>query len=242
MAPEVKRHAIGETLAHARLKRLSMIWAQTRGYSACATEVSLPRCRFRADVAAFCESREGNCAAIFECKQTLADLHRDDCDSTVARQRLQVADSRKQIIERNLRIHYPSLRTGDSLFADFDFFNFSALGHRNYNAVTQQSTALRRRLSNCTKFEKLVRYRCANLFYLVIGARLQSQMVELPAGWGLLVERGDILELEQKPIWQQMAAPEQTRFLRRIASAGMRALNRELGITAETIGSSWRSG
>ena len=45
--------ARGETAAHARLKRLALIWAQARGYSACAVEVTLPRCRFRADIAAY---------------------------------------------------------------------------------------------------------------------------------------------------------------------------------------------
>jgi hypothetical protein len=43
----------GETAAHRQLKRLSVLWAQAQGYSACALEVSLPRCRYRADVAAF---------------------------------------------------------------------------------------------------------------------------------------------------------------------------------------------
>ena len=43
----------GETAAHRELKRLALLWAQAQGYSACALEVSLPRCRYRADVAAY---------------------------------------------------------------------------------------------------------------------------------------------------------------------------------------------
>ena len=43
----------GETEAHVRLKRLALLWAQANGYSACAAEVSLPQCRYRADVAAY---------------------------------------------------------------------------------------------------------------------------------------------------------------------------------------------
>lgn len=38
----------GETEAHARLKRRALIWAQAHGYSACALEVGLPHCRYRA--------------------------------------------------------------------------------------------------------------------------------------------------------------------------------------------------
>ena len=43
----------GETAAHSHLKRLAFLWAQAQGYSACAMEVSLPQCRYRADVAAY---------------------------------------------------------------------------------------------------------------------------------------------------------------------------------------------
>jgi competence CoiA-like predicted nuclease len=43
----------GETEAHIRLKRLTLLWAQANGYSVCGLEVSLPRCRYRADVVAY---------------------------------------------------------------------------------------------------------------------------------------------------------------------------------------------
>lgn len=42
-----------ETARHAQLKRLAFLWAQAQGYSACAMEVALPQCRYRADVAAY---------------------------------------------------------------------------------------------------------------------------------------------------------------------------------------------
>ncbi len=35
-------NAHGETAKHTQLKRLAFLWAQARGYSACALEVSLP--------------------------------------------------------------------------------------------------------------------------------------------------------------------------------------------------------
>jgi hypothetical protein len=58
-----------ETLIHARLKRLALLWAQGQGYSACALEVSLPHCRYRADVAAYRpQPSEVGSTAIFECK------------------------------------------------------------------------------------------------------------------------------------------------------------------------------
>src|SRR5437762_5470274 len=78
----------GETARHARLKRLAFLWAQARGYSACALEVSLAGCRYRADVAAYRPDRnESGTTAIFECKQALVDLRRDNGSSAATRER-----------------------------------------------------------------------------------------------------------------------------------------------------------
>ena len=225
----------GETAAHAELKRLACIWAQAHGYSACAVEVSLPHIRFRADVAAFRESREGDRTAIFECKQSLPDLRRDDCDSSRARERLEFLQKRRAVIERNLRVHYPTLRTGESLFPDYDAWDFGALRHRAYSRVLRNGAALAQRLVDCTKFEKLAHYHCANLCYLVIAESLRDVIIEIPRGWGLLVRTGAALELVQKPAWHDITAEARLHFLRRVAAAATRALNRELAITREQI-------
>jgi hypothetical protein len=225
----------GETFTHARLKRLACIWAQADGYSACAVEVSLPHCRFRADVAAFREDREGDRAVIFECKQTLADLRRDNCDSVHAREQLDGLQRRRDVMERNLRVHYPTLRTGESLFPDYDAWDFSELNHRGYSGVLRNGAALEHRLIDCTKFEKLARYHCANLFYLVIAEPLRSVGFEVPCGWGVLVEKGAALALTRKPVWHDVTAENQKRFLRRVATAATRAINRELEITVTEL-------
>jgi hypothetical protein len=229
MAAQLNRRS--ETAVHTGLKRLAMIWAQARGYSACALEVHLPHCRFRADVAAFREHRDGDRAAIFECKQSLSDLRRDNCNSAAALDRLQAVETRREIIERNLRVHYPTLGTGDSLFSDFETFDFSQLDHHGYSCVTRDAAGLRQRLISCTKFEKLAQYRCANLFYLVIAESLHEIGFELPRGWGLLIKKNATLELAQKPVWHEMTAENKMRFLRHLATAATRALNRELKIT-----------
>src|SRR5206468_2343261 len=101
----------GETDQHARLKRLAFLWTQAQGFSVCAMEVGLPKCRYRADVAA-CrpQPKQIGTTAIFECKQVLCDLRRDNCRTDAARQRLEAICQRRQILETRLRAHYPSLR------------------------------------------------------------------------------------------------------------------------------------
>jgi hypothetical protein len=158
-----------ETDTHVRLKRLALLWAQANGYSACAAEVSLPQCRYRADVAAYRpQPKQPGVTAVFECKQALPDLLRDNCRSDETRERLRSVSRRRDVLEKHLRIHYPTLRTGDSLFPEYDSHDFSAIGHHSYSRVLREFTALQNRLSSGRKFESLVRFRCANLFFLVL--------------------------------------------------------------------------
>jgi hypothetical protein len=225
----------GETETHARLKRLALIWAQQNGYSACAMEVSLPRCRYRADVAAYRPAKiEMGTTAVFECKQCLVDLRRDNgCTATTTR-RLEKVHARREVLERNLRVHYPALRVHESLFAEFDSHNFEAIDHRGYKQVLRQTRALQNRLFDCTKFETLIRYRCANLFFLVLPRDLFRE-AEIPIGWGALVESNGSLELVRKPVWHDVDPQHQLRLLERIARAGTRAINRQVDFSYEIL-------
>jgi hypothetical protein len=231
--PVVARRS--ETEAHIRLKRLALLWAQSNRYTACAAEVSLPQCRYRADVAAYrSRPREQTVTAIFECKQALPDLRRDNCETTATRERLRSLSRRREVLEKYLRIHYPTLRTGDSLFAEYDSHDFEAIGHHGYRRVLRESAALQNRLYGGTKFECLVRYRCANLFFLVLPNELFRD-AEAPAGWGVLVELGGALELVRKPAWHDNLEQARVRLLQRIAAAGTRQFNRAFAISREDI-------
>lgn len=232
-APVVTRRS--ETETHVRLKRLALLWAQANGYSACAAEVTLPQCRYRADVAAYrVRLRERTVTAIFECKQARADLRRDNCQAATTRERLQSLARRREVLEKYLRIHYPTLRTGDSLFAEYDSHDFDAIGHQGYRRILRESAALENRLHGGTKFECLARYGCANLFFLVLPNEL-FRGTDAPSGWGVLVEREGTLNLVRKPAWHDNAAETRIRLLQRIAVAGTRQFNRAFAITREEI-------
>ena len=198
-------------------------------------EVTLPRCRYRADVAAYRPERNGlGSTAIFECKQALPDLRRDNCSTDPTRKRLEKVHLRRLVLEKHLRVHYPNLRIDDSLFSEFASHDFSAIGHRGYARVLREQGALQNRLFDCTKFETLVRYRCANLFFLVLPNELFHEP-EIPIGWGALVELDGGLALMRKPVWQESATEKRLRLLQRIAAAGTRTLNRQLEITFEDV-------
>ena len=229
------RGAGAETERHAGLKRLAFLWVQTQGYSACAMEVSLPKCRYRADVAAYRPApKKIGSTAIFECKQALCDLRRDNCQSDAARQRLEAICRRRQLLENRLRSHYPTLRNGDCLFPEFDLPDVTVIGHRGYARLLRELSALQNCLYNCTKFDRLVRYRCANLYFLVLSKELFRDS-EIPVGWGALVESDGALTLTRKPIWHETKGEEHIRLLHRIAAAGTRVINRKLEITFDDI-------
>jgi hypothetical protein len=228
-------NAYGETARHSRLKRLAFLWAQAHGYSACAMEVTLPRSRYRADVAAYRpQAKKIGSTAIFECKQALCDLRRDNCHSNIARQRLEAICRRRQILETRLRVHYPNLRNGDSLFPEFDSHDFTAIGHRGYARVLSELKAQQNRLYDCTKFDKLTRYRRANLYFLVLPKELFRDS-EVPVGWGALVESNGALTLIRRPVWQETTPENRIHFLQRVAAAGTRAFNRQLEITFDEV-------
>jgi len=224
----------GETAAHQRLKRITLLWAQAQGFTACALEVTLPRCRYRADVVGYRPAADNGVTAIFECKQARCDLRRDNCCSEITRSRLETVCRRRQVLEKHLRIHYPSLRISDSLFPEFDSHDFQAIGHHNYGRVLRELNALQNRLYDCTKFERLTRYRCANLFFLVVTADVFDD-AEVPIGWGALVESNETLTLVRKPVWHDIGKPQSLSILQRIATTGTRRLNRQLGITFDDV-------
>jgi hypothetical protein len=198
-------------------------------------EVSLPKCRYRADVASYRRTpKKIGSTAIFECKQTLCDLRRDNYQSDATRQRLETIWQRRQLLERRLRAHYPNLRTGDSLFPEFDLPDLTVIGHRGYARLLRELRALQNRLYDCTKFDKLLRYRCANLYFLVLPEDLFRDS-EIPVGWGALVENDGALTLVRKPIWHETTAECHIRLLHRIAVAGTRVMNRKLEITFDDI-------
>src|SRR5204862_3493115 len=118
---------------------------------------------------------------------------------------------------------------GDSLFPEWDTHHLRAIEHRGYARVPRELAALQARLRGGRKFEKLIRYGCANLFFLVMPAELLRE-AEAPLGWGVLVQRESALMLHRKPVWHESAEPTRLRVLQKIAAAGTRQMNRRLKI------------
>jgi hypothetical protein len=237
-----------ETERHLELKRLALIWAQAHGYRAAAAEVSLPNYRFRLDVAAYRPDRVRvaqaggrlrqqsavGVTAVFECKASRPDFLRDAQSLRFTAERLERLHKRRCRIEEELLIHYPSISNGDSLFQEYHSVDFQRPGHERYQRTLRDIQRLNTRLCANTKFDRLVKWGAANLFWVVADAGVIGAH-ELPAGWGLLLSRGDSLEIAIKPLLHPIPEPERLALLHRIALAASRAVNREHGIGFEDL-------
>jgi len=175
-------------------------------------------------------NRSVSCAAIgvtaiFECKVSSLDFRRDARSIIATTERLQILHAKKLKIEDELKIFYPSIRNGDSLFQEFETLNFERPGYERYEKVIGEIRQLSSRLHENTKFEKLTKYGSANLYYLVAAPEVLAPH-ELPVDWGWLRPVGDALELVVKPIWHDVDEDQRLEFLHRIAMTATSARNR----------------
>ena len=141
---------------------------------------------------------------------------------------------RKTRIEQELRLFYPSIRNGDSLFQEFETLNFERPGHERYQRTLDEISRLTSRLYANTKFDKLVKWGAANLFYVVAEPETVAAH-ELPACWGLLVREDTALRLMAKPVLHEIGEPERLSLLHRISLAATRAVNRVHGVTFDDV-------
>lgn len=213
----------GETAAHARLKQLALAWARENGFPIATAEVRLPRSGYRVDVAAYRPARKSQCAAtaVFECKQARADLLKDARAEQPARRELAALLERRDKLEELLATHRPDLRKGESLFPEFDAVDFAAAEHKTYAKVLADIAALQRWLLRGVKFDRIHRYRSADLLYLVAEGDIFAPD-EIPVGWGLLVRRGDALASVRKPVRLRPTDAQHLALLENLAQVATR--------------------
>ena len=189
--------ATGETIAHRELKRLAIAWARAQGCVIAAAEVRVPRSGYRADVAAIGRGAAAK-GAVFECKQARADLLKDAHDDAATRRQLAGLLKRRAKLESLIGLHRPDLRRGESLFPEYDAWDFAGLEHKAYHDLLAEIATLQSRVLAGTKFSKMLRYRSADFLYLVVEDDIFAE-AEIPAGWGLLVRKGEDLDLRRPP-------------------------------------------
>ena len=216
----------GESATHRLLKEVSLRWAWEQGFRSGALEVRAPNSNYRADAAAYRPERQkrGEDAAfgttvIFECKAQRPDYLKDARPEADTRDRLASCQRRMRKLGRLLGTHHPNLRRGETLFPEFDSHDFTDLQHEGYQKLTTEIATLERRLHGKTKFDRMVRYRCANAFYAVVAPEVMSED-EVPAAWGLLLldQESQALTQIRPATWHDVPDQHRLELLQRIAA------------------------
>jgi hypothetical protein len=213
----------GETFEHKELKRLATVWAIEAGFGLCGREIRVPASNFRADVAACRKPVPGSPhpgeTVLFECKQARADLLKDSRPENETRKQLAVLRDRQLELEDLLARHMPSLRHGDSLFPEYDSLDLKGFRHETIRKVRREAETLSRRVFGGTKFDRMVRYRCADFCYLVMAEGLATGYAP-PQGWGILVVEEDHLRLDRRPVRLDADPAQRLALLASIAQKG----------------------
>lgn len=215
-----------ETVAHRELKRLALEWAREQGWVIAAPEVRVPKSGYRADAVAMGRGAAAKCA-VFECKQARADLLKDAHDDAATKRALAALLKRREKLEELIGGHRPDLRRGESLFPEYDAWDFSGLEHKAYHDLLAEIATLQGRVLAGTKFSKMLRYRSADFLYLVVEDDIFAE-AEIPAGWGLLVRVGEALELRRPPVALDAGEVQRRALLEAIALKATRVRVREV--------------
>jgi len=163
--------------------------------------------------------------AVFECKQARADLLKDARREEESRKNVAELGERLKKLEELIGGHRPDLRRGESLFPEYDAWDFSGLEHATHRQVVADLAMWQERLLSGTKFAKLWRWRGADYFYLVSEPEIFAE-AEVPAGWGLLVRCEEELELVRRPVWTEPSEAQRIALLEGIALVATRVRNR----------------
>lgn len=210
--------------AHRRLKEMAREWARARRLVIAAAEVRLPRCTYRADLAAATPRAlaDNACTAVFECKASRADFLRDSARESGAAAEISALAGRLRGLRALIAAHRPDLRRGEELFAEFDAYDLRGLRHETHDRLEASLRTAQRKLHDGTKFARLGRWRAASLLYLVAEEGV-VELPEVPDGWGLLIRRGESLHLDLKPCLNPTNPTERVALLERIAAAASRS-------------------
>ena len=122
-------------------------------------------------------------------------------------ERLKNLEVRRQRLEVLLHVYLPHLANGESLIPEFGSYQLRDNRHERYKKRLREIRISKQGVIDCTKFDRLMSYKIANLHYLVAEEKL-IEPHEVPVGWGLLLRRDDALEIVAKPTRQAIGIEE----------------------------------
>jgi len=202
---------------------MACAWLRQQACDAVACEVRLPLSNFRVDVAGYRAmkgmSAEPGATFAVECKQSRADFLRDAGKESMIIDKRDGSFRRMERLRGLLSTHLPQCRLQQSLFAEYDTYDFSSWRHATWFKLNAEYLRLARKASLGVKFDKIARFGSARFCYLVVSQNVVRSESELPLGWGCLEARRGNLALLNNALPLATSVSARLKLLERIARA-----------------------
>ncbi len=221
--PSVKTRPVNY---HHELRRTVIAWLLAQNPTGLAISVPTRISKFKADVAAFQSniirgrSRPVQ-TVIVEIRSDRKSCWPDCGNHDELLNSLKQKKAIKEQLEAEIRIDEPELRESDTLFDEFQSWDYSRSTSREYQQCRRQVEKLEHALYKGSRFEQLRRTHVADLHYLAVPEGL-VEANEVAFGWGLLYITKDSGIKIVKEAFKRDCPPEnRLHLVMNIAAAGL---------------------
>ncbi len=237
--PAVKKPA--PPLKPFELKQAILGWLIGLDPSGVGTQVPTRISKYQVDVAAFWSAPEKQ---LLKPEKTMIVEIRDDreqcwpdCgDSDKLLRKLREKKEQKAILEAVIRVNEPGLKESDSLFDEYESWNYTASVNQEYQRCLKQIEKIQHSLYKGSRFEQIRRGHVADLLYLAVPAG-EVHADELANGWGLLYidSQHNVTEIK-KAEFQEPPESNRLHLIQGLAAAAMRNVLFAYGIRVSDNG------
>lgn len=223
--PAVKKPA--PPLKPFELKQAILGWLSALAPSGIGTQVPTRISKYQVDVAAFWSAPEKQ---LLKPEKTMIVEIRDDreqcwpdCgDSDKLLRKLREKKEQKSILEAVIRVNEPGLKESDSLFDEYESWNYAASVNQEYQRCLKQIEKIQHSLYKGSRFEQIRRGHVADLLYLAVPAG-EVHADELADGWGLLYidSKHNVTEIKKAGL-QEPPESNRLHLIQGLAAAAMK--------------------
>jgi hypothetical protein len=172
------------------LKQAILGWMVALAPSGVGTQVPTRISKYQVDVAAFWSAPEKQLlrpekTMIVEIRDDREQCWPDCGDRDKLLRKLREKKEQKAILEAVIRVNEPELKESDSLFDEYESWNYAASVNQEYQHCLKQIEKIQHSLYKGSRFEQIRRGHVADLLYLAVPAG-EVHADELANGWGLL--------------------------------------------------------
>jgi hypothetical protein len=228
-------------MKYSYIKRAVLGWTITQKPTGLGEKVPTRFSRYQADIAAFWSVPRKK--MLHPARTVIVELrnHREKCWPDCSNKdellpKLKLLKEQKHIFEAEIRRTEPELRDSDTLFDEFDLWDYDKSKNTEYQKCRKQIEQTEHALYTGSRFEQIRCAHVANELYLAVPENAVHPH-ELADGWGLLYI-GDNFEVTVEKPAAIRDCPEINKFhlIQKIASSNVKSALFANGITISGTG------